>query len=222
MLNPSEMLIAGEQNGERSIGESKRKEKTLPGRRVCYALGCEAKRTNVRADVSPKLGDAAHVSSLAIRLAKASGAGERLPEWLLKVAVARGARHYERPFDLMLPPDNPAIPDEEIGIALCLEQHPYDLDKLRAASQLLSSPRVDAARLCRLAVQERCEPVLLHIAEVAGKYAPQQEPWGTLRKQLVPRRVPRTDALPHWTRLVSHTGVTREGPSHTDWLCRHE
>jgi len=116
----------------------------------------------------------------------------------------------------MLPPDNPAIPDEEIGIALCLEQHPYDLDKLRAASQLLSSPRVDAARLCRLAVQERCEPVLLHIAEVAGKYAPQQEPWGTLRKQLVPRRVPRTDALPHWTRLVSHTGVTREGPSHTD------
>ena len=47
--------------------------------------------------LSQKLGDAAHVSSLAIRLAKASGAGERLPEWLLKVAVARGARHYERP-----------------------------------------------------------------------------------------------------------------------------
>jgi hypothetical protein len=39
---------------------------------------------------------------------------------------------------------------------------------------------------------------------------------------LPPRRVPRTDALPHWTRLVSHTGITREGPPRTDWLCRDE
>ena len=37
-----------------------------------------------------------------------------------------------------------------------------------------------------------------------------------------PRRVPHTDALPHWSRLVSHSGVTRGGQSHTDWLCRHE
>ena len=52
---------------------------------------------------------------------------------------------------LELPPDNNAITDEEIGIALCLGQHRYDLDQLRAAAQLLSSPRVDPARLCRLA-----------------------------------------------------------------------
>ncbi len=172
--------------------------------------------------LAQKLGDSAHVSGLAIRLARVSGAGERLPEWLLKVAVARGAKHYERPFDPALPPDNPAITDEEIGIALCLEQLPYNLEQLRAAAQLLSSARVDAARLIRLAVQERCEPVLLHIAAVAEKYAPMQEPWATLRRQLPPRHVPRTDALPHWTRLVSHTGVTREGPPRTDWLRRYE
>ena len=169
-----------------------------------------------------KLGDVAHVSGLAIRLAQASGAGERLLDWLLKAAVERGARHYQRDFDPALPPDNPAVTDEEIGIALCLEQHRYDLDQLRAAAQLLSSPRIDARRLCRLAVQERCEPVLLHIAEIARKYASEQEPWATLRKHLRPRRVPRTEALPHWTRPVSHTGVTREGPPRTDWLCRHE
>ncbi len=35
--------------------------------------------------------------------------------------------------------------------------------------------------------------------------------------------VPRTDTLPHWSRLVSHTGVSaRGGPPQTDWLCRHE
>jgi hypothetical protein len=35
------------------------------------------------------LGDTAQVSGLAIRLSRLSGAGERLPEWLLKVAVER-------------------------------------------------------------------------------------------------------------------------------------
>ena len=111
-----------------------------------------------------KLGDAAHVSGLAMRLARISGAREKLPEWLMCVAVARGARHYERDFDPSLPPDQPSVSDEEIGVALCLEQLPYDLDHLRAAAQLLSSPKVNAEKLCRLAVQERCEPVLLHIA----------------------------------------------------------
>ena len=55
-----------------------------------------------------KLGDVAHVSGLAIRLARLSGAHERLPEWLMRVAVQRGARHYQRHFDAALPPDNPA------------------------------------------------------------------------------------------------------------------
>ena len=169
-----------------------------------------------------KLGDVPHVSGLLRRIAQLSGAGERVADWLLKVAIARGANHYRRDFDPTLPPDLPAIGDEEIGVALYLGQNPYNLDSLRVAAQFLSSPRINAARLCRLAVQERCEPVLLHIAEVAKKYAPEQEPWVSLRKYLRPRPVPRTDALPHWTRLVSHTGITREGPPCTDWLCRHE
>jgi hypothetical protein len=182
----------------------------------------ELKEQPLAPTLAEKLGDVAHVSGLAIRLARASGAGERLPEWLLKVAVSRGATHYRRQFDPTLPPDNSAISDEEIGIALCLEHHRYDLDNLRVAAQLLSSPRVNAMRLCLLAVQERCEPVLLHIAAVAGKYAPEQEPWATLRKRLPPRRVPRNDGLPHWTRLVSHSGTTRAGSPRTEWLCRHE
>jgi hypothetical protein len=116
------------------------------------------------ATLASELGDVPHVSGLAIRLARKSGAGTRLTEWLMRVAVDRGASHYERPFDPALPRDNPAISTEEIGIALCLEQHPYQLNQLRTAAQLLSSPKTDAAHLCRLAVQERCEPVLLHIA----------------------------------------------------------
>lgn len=168
------------------------------------------------------LGEVPHVSALAIRLARCSEAGDRLADWLFKVAVERGANHYRRPFDPALPPDCPVIPDEEVGIALCLGEHPYDLDRLRAAAQLLSSPSVDVDRLCRLAVQERCEPVLLHVAEIARRYAPSQEPWATLRERLRSRALPRTDSLPHWSRLVSHTGTTRQGVARTDWLCRHE
>ena len=169
-----------------------------------------------------ELGDVPHESGLLRRIAQLSGSEERVADWLLKVAIERGASHYRREFDPTLPPDLPAIGEEEVGVALCLGQNPYDLDSLRVAAQFLSSPRINVARLCRLAVQERCEPVLLHIAEVAKKYAPEQEPWASLRKQLRLRHVPRSDALPHWTRLVSHTGITREGPPRTDWLRRHE
>ena len=183
----------------------------------------ELKEQSSALTLAHKLGDTAHVSGLAIRLARVSGAGERLPDWLFKVAVARGAKHYQRDFDFTLPPDNSAISDEEIGVALCLGQNFYNLDNLRVAAQLLSSPRVDVVVLCRLAMQERCEPVLLHIAGVAERFAPELQPWAYLREHLRPRSVPRTDALPHWTRLVSHTGVTANGGSpKTDWLCRDE
>jgi len=180
----------------------------------------ELKKQPFAPTLAQKLGDVPHVSGLLRRIAKLSGAGERVVEWLLKVAIQRGANHYRRDFDPTLPADLPAISDEEIGAALCLGQNPYSLDSLRVAGQFLSSPRINAARLCRLAVQERCEPVLLHIAEIARKYAPEQEPWVSLRKDLPPRLVPRTDGLPHWTRLVSYTGITREGPPRADWLCR--
>ena len=170
-----------------------------------------------------KLGDVPHVSGLLRRVAQVSGAGDRVGDWLLKVAVQRGADHYRREFNSSLPPDSPAISSEEIGVALCLGELPYSLDHLRAAAQLLSSPHVDANRLCRLAIQERCEPTLLHIAQQAERFAPELEPWASVRQHLPPRRVPRTDALPHWSRLVSHTGVTAHGgPPSTAWLCRHE
>lgn len=169
-----------------------------------------------------ELGDTAHISGLAIRLARLSGAGSRLPDWLLKTAVERGAKHYQRDFDPSLPPDNPGISDEEIGIALCLAEHPYRLDTLRAASQLLSSPRVDPQRLARLAEMERVEPVLLHISAACARVDETREPWATLRRLLHPRRRVRTDALPHWTRFAILPGLTRDGYAPPQWLARHE
>lgn len=93
----------------------------------------ELKEQPFAATLARRLGDVPHVSGLLRRLARTSGAYDRIADWLLKVAVERGAHHYRREFDPSLPPDLNAVSDEEIGIALCLGQHPYDLDRLRAA-----------------------------------------------------------------------------------------
>lgn len=139
------------------------------------------------ATLARSLGDVPHVSGLLRRLSQRTGAGDRIADWLFKIAVERGAYHYRREFDPSLPPDSPSISNEETGVALCLGQHTYDLDRLRVAAQLLSSPRVDASHLCRLAVQERCEPVLLHIAHQAERHAPDLHPWAFVRQHLPPR-----------------------------------
>ena len=169
-----------------------------------------------------KLGDTAHVSGFFRRIAKASGSQERAGDWLLKVAVQRGARHYKRDFDPALPPDDLSFSNEEIGVALCMNHLPDRPVFIRAASQLLSSPKTDIRKLARLAEMERCEMVLAYIAEAATRVAPGIEPWTSLRPLLKPRRKPREGALPHWSRFVSMTGLTEKGGPQIDWLMRYE
>jgi hypothetical protein len=171
-----------------------------------------------------RLGDVSHVSPLWRKVREVSGCPEdRIPEWLLKCAVSRGAAHYERPFEPDLPSDNTALSDEEIAVALCLGQHPYNSAFIRAAAQLLSSERIDAARVARLAKMERVDATLAHIASVAEKFAPDSQPWADLRRLLRPRGTYKLDALPHWSRFVSQTGVTAGGGAPSiQWLRRRE
>lgn len=171
-----------------------------------------------------RLGDAVHVSPLFHKVRLTSGCPEeRIGEWLLKCAVRRGASHYERDFPDDLPPDISELSNEELAVALCLGQHPYNSTFIRAAAQLLSSPRTDAAKLARLAVMERVEPTLLHIAAAAARFAPEAPPWSYLLHHLPPRLACSPDALPHWSRFVSQTGITSfAGGPDIQWLRRHE
>ncbi len=135
--------------------------------------------------------------------------------------MQRGAGHYEREFPGDLPPDDPNLTDEELGIALCLGEHPYNSTLLRAAAQLLSSPTIDLAHLARLAVMERVEPVLLYIAQAAARFAPDAQPWAYLRAHLPQRKHAPPNTLPHWSRFVSQTGVTPFGGGPAiQWLWR--
>lgn len=169
-----------------------------------------------------KLGNVAHVSPLLRKAIYVSGClEERVGEWLLKCAVLRGANHYARDFGPDLPDDNQQLSDEEVGVALCLGNHPYNSAFLRAAAQLLSSDRIDPVRLTRLAVMERVETVLLHIASVAERFAPTAQPWAYLRENLHERKPHSTGDLPHWSRFVSQTGVTPFGGGpDIKWLWR--
>src|SRR5260221_8709349 len=98
-----------------------------------------------------KIGDIAHVSPLMRKARRVSGcSGDRIGEWLLKCAVERGATHYQRNFSSELPPDDLTLSDEEVGVALCLGQHPYNSAFIRAAAQLLSSSHIDPRHLSRL------------------------------------------------------------------------
>jgi hypothetical protein len=171
-----------------------------------------------------RLGDAAHVSPLFRRACRISGcAGDQVGQWLLKCAVSRGAAHYQRQYSPDLPADNPSLTDEELAVALCLGQHPYNAHFIRAAAQLLSSTSTDAPRLTRLAIMERVEPVLLHIAAIAARFDPAAQPWAYLLIHL-PRRISyHPESLPHWSRFVSQTGITPYGGGpDIQWLRRSE
>jgi hypothetical protein len=177
-----------------------------------------------RPTLAQKLGDVTHISPLLRKVRQLSGCDqEQVGDWLLKCAVGRGASHYRQTFTPGLPPDNPALSDEELGVALCLSHHPFNPMLIRAAAQLLSAGATNAETLVHLAVMERCEPVLLHIAEAAARVAPHQEPWAYVRAHLASRRHPRTDVLPHWSRFVLQTGFTPAGRGqHIEWLSRDE
>jgi hypothetical protein len=184
----------------------------------------ELREQKPRPTLAQKLGDVTHVSPLLRRVRELSGCAEdRVGEWLLKCAVERGATHYRQDFDPELPPDNPLLTNEELGVALCLAHHPFNPILIRAAAQLLSARETNAEALAHLAVMERCEPVLLHIAAAAAQVVPDQEPWASLRVRLISRRRVRTEALPHWSRFVLQTGYTPAGRGqHIEWLTRHE
>jgi hypothetical protein len=177
-----------------------------------------------RPTLAQKLGDVTHVSPLLRKVRELSGCAENdVGEWLLKCAVGRGATHYCRDFAPELPPENPSLTNEELGVALCLAHLPFDPMLIRAAAQLLSARDTNAKTLAHLAVMERCEGVLLHIAGAAAQVAPAQEPWVSLRAQVTSRRRVRTDALPHWSRFVLQTGYTPAGRGHhIQWLTRDE
>jgi hypothetical protein len=70
-----------------------------------------------------------------------------------------------------------------------------------------------------LAIMEKCERVLAHIARAGATHDPEGTGfWNTILR-LLPNQPSRQETnLPHWTRFVSMPGIQRRGPVPPTWL----
>jgi hypothetical protein len=164
------------------------------------------------------LGVTAHVSVL---LRKARRLGVSTLRDAIAVAVQRGCRHYQAAAGSVsaADPGRLELPDDELVILLLLGEQPYDPFAIRCAAQLARSPEIDPGRLARLAVRERCERVLAHIAREGLDRDPDgQSHWATILEHIGPPPKRDEENLPHGTRFVSMPGFQRGGHAQPQWL----
>jgi hypothetical protein len=163
------------------------------------------------------LGTTTPVSTL---LRKAKRLGIHTVGEMIAVAVSRGCRHYSSvalPFDM--PSGASSISDEELTILLIIGENPYEPNAIRCAAQLARSSKIRAEQLARLAIMEKCERVLAHIARAGVTHDPEGSGfWSDLLQRISPPPPRQEPHLPHWSRFVSMPGIQRGGIAATRWL----
>lgn len=152
-------------------------------------------------------------------LRKCASLGLELPRDLERLAVQRGCGYY----DLGLAEDRKVLRENsltntELGVALLSPHLPTNHRLIRIGAMMLSAPDVDAGKLTALARQEGCADVLRHIADAGRRFEPQNLFWRRLT-DLLPDQIPDRDRLPHPTRFIEMTGITRgKTGTFTHWL----
>lgn len=166
-----------------------------------------------------RLGTTAHVSPL---LMKARRLGLGAPGDLERLAVLRGLRYYDSHGDSQQGSTAPSgcaecgmedgLTNEELAIALLSPAAPYSQQRLRMGAAMLAAEGNRPESLAGLAQRERCGTVVRHIAECGREVEPANSFWECLLQSLPANAAaPRADALPHPTRFVAMTGLTRNG-----------
>jgi len=159
-----------------------------------------------------------HISPL---LAKARFMGLGQPEDLEKLAVSRGLRYYDAHGDSTKdqPPAVQVIGEKsgrsfsnvELALALLSPSAPYSLLRLRMGAAMLAAEGNRPEHIIRLARQERSERIVRHIAQCGMEAEPGNPFWTALMDSLPLFPPMRPDALPHLTRFVAMTGLSRAG-----------
>ncbi len=159
--------------------------------------------------LAEKLGTPIHISPL---LLKANRLGLHSPELLESLAVARGCWHYRSPGLVAAPEVSEVdLSNEELAVALLSPCLPYSPHSIRVGAAMLGATGNDVATLVRLAIAERNVAVLRYVAAAALRFEPDNSFWLRLLEGL-PETPPLPDGvMPHPTRFVSMTGMTRWG-----------
>jgi hypothetical protein len=160
------------------------------------------------------------VSSL---LRKARRLGLRGMGDLIALAVARGCTHYQSVAETTARPvDASSLANDELTILLLVGENPFEPIAIRCAAQLARSKGTRPERLARLAIMEKCERVLAHIARAGAAHDPEGAGFWNEILRLMPHPPAREEAnLPHWSRFVSMPGFQRHGPVPPTWLTPH-
>ncbi len=140
-------------------------------------------------------------------LRKARRIGIRSVDDMIALAASRGCSHY-LPGTRPVPALADELGDEELTILLIVGENPYEPTAIRCA-----------AKLARLALMEKCERVLAHIARAGIDHdLDGTDFWRDLLNRLHAPPARQESALPHWTRFVSMPGIQRSGPAPIRWL----
>jgi hypothetical protein len=166
--------------------------------------------------LAAKLGTTAHLSPLLRKAARygldASG--------LELLAIQRGCDYYHdgRP----LPPasvSEKALSNEELAVALLNPSLRYHPQTLRLGAAMLGTEGNDPIEIARLAKLERAERIVRYVAAAGLKYEPDNPFWATLLELLPLSAPPDSSVVPHPTRFIAMTGVTRRGlETVTQWI----
>ena len=165
--------------------------------------------------LAQELRETSHISPL---LQSARRMGFDSTGKLIRLAVTRGCYHYAPGY----PPveDDPGldkISNEELVSLLLLGSNEYEPYAIRCAAQLVSS--CDAELLAFVGRRERVERPLAHIARIALEHDAGSEGfWNKLLDSLGDQAPIPDGIMPHWSRFVSQTGVTRGGQGSIKWL----
>lgn len=175
-----------------------------------------------------KLGTTTHLSPL---LMKARRLGLRTPEDLCALAVKRGCRYYDMHGDssrvqeemprhgAAAPAPESSLSNEELAMALLSICHPYSQHCIRVGAAMLSATGNSTQRLSSLTVQERCEVVTRHVAQLGHQVEPENSFWQDLLDAIPPVPPAPIDVLPHVTRFAAMNGLSRGGKEITmQWI----
>jgi hypothetical protein len=165
--------------------------------------------------LAQQIGETAHCSLLQ-RKARRHGLADLTS--IMRLAVARGARHYASIYPPAgTDPGVETISNEELVALLLLGSQAFEPFAIRCAAQIIIL--CDLSRLSLIARRERFSRPLAHIARAGVAHdTGQAGRWHELLRLLGSPAPVAPGRLPHWSRFVSHSGTTRRGIPRTDWL----
>jgi hypothetical protein len=158
--------------------------------------------------LAAKLGTTTHLSPL---LRKARNLGLEV-ERLEQLAIERGCDYYQsgEPSPPLAVPAH-LFPNTELAIALLNPALRYRPQTLRLGAAMLSAEENSPEDIAWLAKLERCESIVRYVAEAGRRFEPQNPFWPELLRLLPKTSAPKSSIVPHPTRFVAMTGLTRRG-----------